>query len=197
MASEYSTSTTFDLRSQISSSSVGVHHASTAVQDVSMARASEVDHTTGDNLRLNALVVDDSLINRSILVRVLEKFGQFSEIIEVSTGHDAVRLCASKKFAIIFMDLEMPGMSGDEAAARIRSIGVTTPIVAVTGNVTRGDDINPLKQAGISEIVKKPVERQRVIDLCKSFIKFPIAVQQNQEKTGGARDSAVISVSKR
>ncbi|KAJ3065117.1 hypothetical protein HDU98_011478 [Podochytrium sp. JEL0797] len=123
-----------------------------------------------ETVKFSVLVVDDSLINRAILVKILEKFGHFNEIIEVSAGHDAVRLCQQKKFCLIFMDLEMPVMSGEEAAVRIRSLGVSTPIIAVTGNAVRGDDITPLRQAGISEIIKKPVDRQRVVELCKSFV---------------------------
>ncbi|KAJ3238054.1 hypothetical protein HDU77_011558 [Chytriomyces hyalinus] len=71
------------------------------------------------------------------------------------------------------MDLEMPIMSGEEASARIRSLGITIPIVAVTGNSIRGDDVNPLRQAGISEIVKKPVERQKIYELCRALVQFP------------------------
>ncbi|KAI9329275.1 hypothetical protein BDR26DRAFT_29192 [Obelidium mucronatum] len=59
-----------------------------------------------------ALVVDDSLMNRAILTKILEKFGKFHEIVEVASGHEAIKVCQQKKVCIIFMDLEMPGMSG-------------------------------------------------------------------------------------
>ncbi|KAI8832619.1 hypothetical protein BJ741DRAFT_614177 [Chytriomyces cf. hyalinus JEL632] len=153
----------------------------------------EFDREAVKYRRINVLVVDDSLINRSILVRVLDKLGLFDEIIEVSNGHDAVRLCSSKAFALIFMDLEMPFMSGEEASARIRSLGITIPIVAVTGNSIRGDDVNPLRQAGISEIVKKPVERQKIYDLCRALVQFPDAPSVSGFNFGRHAISATVS----
>ncbi|KAJ3287783.1 hypothetical protein HDU79_005420 [Rhizoclosmatium sp. JEL0117] len=119
-----------------------------------------------------ALVVDDSLVNKAILVRMLEKFGKFNEILEVSSGAEAVKMCQTRKVSIVFMDLEMPGMNGEEAAARIRAAGSTMPIVAVTGNTIKGDDAGPLRQVGIIEIVKKPVEIAKIFELCKTLIQF-------------------------
>ncbi|KAJ3139100.1 hypothetical protein HK100_011950 [Physocladia obscura] len=114
-----------------------------------------------------ALVVDDSLINRSILVKMLNKLDYFQEIIEASNGSDAVRLCSQKKFAIVFMDLEMPGMSGEEAIARIRTQGITAPIIVVSG--AHADEMSTLKHAGVTEILKKPVERAKIAEVCKTY----------------------------
>ncbi|KAJ3206632.1 hypothetical protein HDU82_004401 [Entophlyctis luteolus] len=119
-----------------------------------------------------ALVADDSIINRAILVRILTKLGYFHEVLESSTGHDALKQCSQRKFCIVFMDLEMPEMPGDEAAARIRGFGHSMPIVAVTGNLVRGDDANSLKQAGITDILKKPVDRVRVSEMCKRLLPY-------------------------
>ncbi|KAI9348593.1 CheY-like superfamily [Obelidium mucronatum] len=116
-----------------------------------------------------ALVVDDSIINRSILVKMLEKLELFDEIVQVANGHDAIRFCTMKPFKIIFMDLEMPGMHGEEAAARIRATGSKTPIIAVTGNIVRGKDENNLKVVGISQILLKPVDRATVKEICSKY----------------------------
>ncbi|KAI8607564.1 CheY-like superfamily [Chytriomyces sp. MP71] len=78
----------------------------------------------------NILVVDDSGVNRAILSKLLKNNEYVSDIVELSTGHDAVRFCSKRIFTLIFMDLEMPGMNGEEAAARIRAMGVQTPIIA-------------------------------------------------------------------
>ncbi|TPX46866.1 hypothetical protein CcCBS67573_g10288 [Chytriomyces confervae] len=91
------------------------------------------------------------------------------------------------------MDLEMPIMSGEEASARIRSLGITIPIVAVTGNSIRGDDVNPLRQAGISEIVKKPVERQKIYELCRALVQFPDTPSVSGFNLGGHATSVTAS----
>ncbi|KAJ3017085.1 UNVERIFIED_CONTAM: hypothetical protein HDU68_011863 [Siphonaria sp. JEL0065] len=116
------------------------------------------------------LVVDDSLINRQILVKMLKSLGLFSDIVEVATGLDAVKMCHLKKFSIIFMDLEMPGMNGDEAAARIRATGNMTPIVAVTGNIVRAEDKSPLRELRITEILTKPVSKHAIQAICNNYI---------------------------
>ncbi|KAI8834394.1 hypothetical protein BJ741DRAFT_609848 [Chytriomyces cf. hyalinus JEL632] len=75
-----------------------------------------------------------------------------------------------RQFSIIFMDLVMPGMNGEEAAARILSSGVETPIVAVTGNIVRGSDGNTLKSVGIHNVLMKPVDRTAANDLCRQLL---------------------------
>ncbi|KAJ3388509.1 hypothetical protein HDU84_009696 [Entophlyctis sp. JEL0112] len=141
-----------------------------------------------------ALVADDSIINRAILVRILTKLGYFHEVLESSTGHDALKQCSQRKFCIVFMDLEMPEMPGDEAAARIRGFGHSMPIVAVTGNLVRGDDANSLKQAGITDILKKPVDRVRVSEMCKRLL--PYVGKLEIHDAGDAAPAATRSNSK-
>ncbi|KAJ3244181.1 Ataxin-3 [Chytriomyces hyalinus] len=117
-----------------------------------------------------ALVVDDSGVSRSTLAKMLKKMGLFHDIVEVSNGYDAVRLCTMRQFSIIFMDLVMPGMNGEEAAARILSTGVETPIVAVTGNIVRGSDGTTLKSVGIHYVLMKPVDRTAANELCRQLL---------------------------
>ncbi|KAJ3005579.1 UNVERIFIED_CONTAM: hypothetical protein HDU68_004545 [Siphonaria sp. JEL0065] len=128
--------------------------------------------------KLSVLVVDDSLINRAILTKILESSGLFDEVTEVSNGAEAVRVCTQKRFCLIFMDLEMPIMSGEEATARIRALEIFTPIVAVTGNTMKADDIHPLWQAGMNEIIKKPVEKLKVLELCNLFLQLNVVSKQ-------------------
>ncbi|ORY46000.1 hypothetical protein BCR33DRAFT_716012 [Rhizoclosmatium globosum] len=120
--------------------------------------------------RTAALVVDDSITNRAILAKMLEKMEVFDDVAQVATGQDAIRLCGMKKFNIIFMDLEMPAMNGEETSARIRSAGIATPIVAVTGNIVRGNDESSLKVVGINQIMLKPITRQGVEDVCRKYV---------------------------
>ncbi|KAJ3209159.1 hypothetical protein HDU67_006373, partial [Dinochytrium kinnereticum] len=120
--------------------------------------------------KISILVVDDSGINRSVLVRMLEKSNQSFDIVEATNGNEAIKFFSLKKFGLVFMDLEMPGMDGEEAAARLRSSGITTPIIAVTGNAIRAETFGSLRQAGIDDAVTKPVTRQKVLEICKVYL---------------------------
>ncbi|KAJ3183746.1 hypothetical protein HK101_009869, partial [Irineochytrium annulatum] len=120
--------------------------------------------------RVPILVVDDSSVNRSVLARMLEKVNANHDVVEASNGADALRHFSARKFQLVLMDLEMPGMNGEEAAARIRTIDRTVPIVAVTGNMIRGEAIGTLRQAGILETVMKPLSRQKVTEICRNYL---------------------------
>jgi PAS domain S-box-containing protein len=82
------------------------------------------------------LVVDDSVENRFVLRRLLEQ-GGFS-VLEAANGQEAVDLFKDRQPHLIWMDLRMPGMDGDEAARRIReaeSGRLHTPIIALTAGL--------------------------------------------------------------
>jgi CheY-like chemotaxis protein/anti-sigma regulatory factor (Ser/Thr protein kinase) len=89
------------------------------------------------------LVVDDSVENRFVLRRLLEQ-GGFS-VLEAASGQEAVDLFKDRQPHLIWMDLRMPGMDGDEAARRIREAEngrgeekgkeIHTPIIALTAGI--------------------------------------------------------------
>ncbi|ORY40692.1 hypothetical protein BCR33DRAFT_767867 [Rhizoclosmatium globosum] len=133
-------------------------------------RASEPVRPTAIGTKTAALVVDDSLVNRSILAKMLKAYGKFADVLEVSNGTEAIRIVQQRKVSIVFMDLEMPGMSGEEATVRIRAAGYTMPIVAVTGNLVLGNNDGPLKNAGMHVVLKKPVEKGQVFDVCRTLL---------------------------
>ena len=81
------------------------------------------------NLRL--LFVDDTPSNLHIVEAYLEPLPIELHLSE--QGQDAIALCTTHHFDAIFMDVEMPGMSGLDAAVIIRKQS-TAPIIAMTGH---------------------------------------------------------------
>jgi two-component sensor histidine kinase len=78
------------------------------------------------------LIVDDLREKHLAYQVVLEDLGQ--NIVSVTSGEDALKLLAEREFAVILLDVNMPGMSGLETAAVIRSRRKSrhTPIIFVT-----------------------------------------------------------------
>ena len=95
--------------------------------------------------RVNILLVDDEPANLHALQAVLEPLEQ--NLITASSGTQALRQVLEHDFAVILLDVQMPDMSGIEAAAMIRERerSKTTPIIFLTGVVQdRGDDVQRL-----------------------------------------------------
>jgi two-component system response regulator YesN len=67
------------------------------------------------------LVADDEAIERKVLIKRLQKMSDGSfELYEAENGREALQIYAEKKVQILLLDIEMPGVTGLEAAEQIR-----------------------------------------------------------------------------
>jgi CheY-like chemotaxis protein/two-component sensor histidine kinase len=82
------------------------------------------------------LVVDDNAVGQRLVKHILGQAGYDVQL--AASGESAVELASGHPFDLILMDLQMPGMSGLEAATEIRKISsyADVPIVALTANAT-------------------------------------------------------------
>ncbi|HSX49786.1 MAG TPA: ATP-binding protein [Cellvibrio sp.] len=114
----------------------------------------------------NVLVVEDNLLNQEIIESLLESMG--ATVSCVGSGPEAIAVIqqqtvqqqtAPQTFDLILMDIQLPGMDGVEATARIRelAIGKQLPIIAVTANALPGDREAYLA-AGLDDYLSKPIE---------------------------------------
>lgn len=101
------------------------------------------------------LVVDDSRINLLLATSLLSKAG--AEVVGVDSGAEALDECGRRAFDIVLMDLEMPVMSGLEAARHLRREPGTaeTPIIAVTAHAYPEHRRQAL-ESGINDVLTKP-----------------------------------------
>ncbi len=83
-------------------------------------------------LRARILMVDDHQPNLLALEAILAPLGE--ELVGVTSGEDALRQLLEGEFALILMDVQMPGMDGIETAAVIkqRERNRSTPIIFLT-----------------------------------------------------------------
>ena len=104
------------------------------------------------------LVVDDYEPNILVLSSYLEDLGFSCDA--CSDGRQAVEQFDKQDYAVIFMDVQMPGMDGLEATSTIRSLEkerglATKPIVAVSAHI-RPADRQRCFDAGMDAYVAKP-----------------------------------------
>jgi CheY-like chemotaxis protein len=107
---------------------------------------------------LRILLAEDNPVNRLLAIRVLEKRGH--SVTVAGTGREALDATEERMFDVVLMDVEMPEMSGLEAATAIRRreqrTGTHIPIVAMTAHAMSGDRERCLA-AGMDAYVSKPV----------------------------------------
>ena len=99
------------------------------------------------------LVAEDNPINRRLAKKFLEEAGH--QVTLVDNGRLAAETAQSKKFDLIFMDMNMPEMDGLEATKLLRKAQVNTPIIALTGE-TSDKSIETCKKAGMDDFLTKP-----------------------------------------
>ena len=102
------------------------------------------------------LVVDDDQNVRLLTRQCLE--AEEMDVVEASNGFEAIDVFVLERPDLVFMDVEMPGMSGLEACQRIRELpqGKSIPIMIVTGSDDR-DSIDKGFDAGATQYRTKPV----------------------------------------
>ncbi|MCS4433896.1 histidine kinase N-terminal 7TM domain-containing protein [Aquiflexum gelatinilyticum] len=104
------------------------------------------------------LLVDDNPVNMLLAKAIVKKLLPTSVIFEAYNGLEALEEYKKEKPDLIFMDIQMPEMSGYEATKEIRKIEteVRTPIVALTAGTVKGEYQRCL-EAGMDDYLSKPV----------------------------------------
>ncbi len=101
------------------------------------------------------LVVDDEPINREVAQMQLEFVDLVADTAE--DGAEAVAMAQKNGYAAIFMDMQMPKLSGVEATQQIRQLPGyrDTPIIAMTANAF-AEDKTKCFEAGMNDFLAKP-----------------------------------------
>ena len=114
---------------------------------------------------LRVLLVEDNVVNRKVVVKMLKKMGCAVTVAE--NGRVALDLIEERAFDAVLMDCQMPVMDGYEAAREIRKredAGSRIPIVALTANALKGDRESCLA-AGMDDYITKPVKKDELAAL--------------------------------
>ena len=116
------------------------------------------------------LLAEDNLMNQQLIQRMLEKIGATVTLAE--NGEIAVKLALQQKFDLIYMDMQMPVMSGLDAVKVLRKHDYNGPIVMLTANVTL-EDRNQCSLAGSNDFLTKPINRQQLYQISAKYLASP------------------------
>jgi len=128
-------------------------------------------------MALNILIVDDSLLTRKAVKRIIGMIGlDVGNIVEAENGVDALKILDETKVDLVLADLNMPEMGGIEMIHKMKT-GETTkaiPVVIVTteSSTTR---IKELLMEGVKDYLHKPFTSEE----------FKEIISHTLEKTNG------------
>lgn len=149
-------------------------------------------HDNFKALNLHVLAVDDHLPNLIVLEALLGEINV--QTTKAQSGQEALQILQQriqnhdKPFDLIFMDIQMPVMSGIDTTRAIRSLestidGLHTPIIALTAHALT-EEKQKLLKIGMDDYVTKPIQMDQIIQILThwSSSKFVHPVK-SQEKT--------------
>ena len=127
-----------------------------------------IESSHEENFGMKALIVDDAQFMRNMIISVLTEIGA-AECVQAKDGAEAVSATETDLFDIIFMDWNMPNLSGLEAVKKIRASGKTMPIIMVTTESEKLRVIEAIK-AGATSYITKPFDRATLIEKIRGIL---------------------------
>ena len=103
------------------------------------------------------LVVDDTPANLVAMRRLLTRVD--ADVVTVESGNEALGACLEREFALVLLDVQMPGMDGFEVATLLGEESSTKDVPIIFVTAAYADDLNRLKgyRSGAVDYIAKPV----------------------------------------
>ena len=117
---------------------------------------------------MSVLLVEDSQDNQFLFSRYLTKAGALVDV--ASNGEEGFDKARVPKYDAILMDVQMPKLDGYGATSKIRSVGIQTPIIALTAHALKEDREKALS-SGFSGYLIKPLNPDLLIDTLVSYFR--------------------------
>jgi signal transduction histidine kinase/CheY-like chemotaxis protein len=127
---------------------------------------------------LKILLVEDSADNQMLIQNYLRSSGV--ELIKASDGEEGVEMAIRQRPDLILMDIQMPKLDGHDATKRLRGLGFSKPIVALTAHAMR-EERNKCFTSGCTDYLTKPIKRDVLIEVISKYVRNPTIVREPQQ----------------
>ena len=115
---------------------------------------------------LNILVVDDNFPSAFMMAEVLKRAGY--QVRVAVGGHEAIRAAAAEATDAILMDINLPDLSGFEAAKRIRTLIPQVKVIGISGLHVPGEMAGDLRI--FDERLQKPIQPEQLLAVLERLV---------------------------
>ncbi|MBS0290839.1 MAG: two-component sensor histidine kinase BarA [Proteobacteria bacterium] len=132
--------------------------------------------------QISVLAVDDYPSNLKLVAALLENLGVSADC--ANNGYEALQFIEKKKYDLIFMDIQMPGIDGIEVTNRIRGEedpGSHIPIIALTAHALTTEKEAVLR-AGMDDYLTKPIDEKDLQRIIEQWTKKILIHSQNSNE---------------
>jgi CheY-like chemotaxis protein len=116
---------------------------------------------------LSILWADDEI--DLLIPHILLLKGKGFEVVTANNGEDAIELVIDREFDLIFLDENMPGLTGLQVLTRIKTIRPNIPVVMIT-KIEEEDIMDEAIGSKIADYLIKPVNPKQVLLTIKKFV---------------------------
>lgn len=125
-------------------------------------------------LEYSILIAEDVEINRLLTKAILKMYFPNAKIYEVENGTEAIQAAENHDFDLILMDIQMPGLDGNDATKKIREMERTrekrVPILALTAGAFK-EEKEKAMASGMDGFLTKPLDKKKLLYALNQFLK--------------------------
>lgn len=134
--------------------------------DEDLAIESDSNLATLVQSHFKVLIVEDEPINQKILRLMFDV--EFCQFDLVGTGKEAIEFALKNNYDIIFLDIQLPDMTGLMVTEQLRQAGVKIPIIATTAHAF-DQEKRAFLQIGMDDVLTKPFTRDQIFAIMQKW----------------------------
>jgi signal transduction histidine kinase/HPt (histidine-containing phosphotransfer) domain-containing protein/ActR/RegA family two-component response regulator len=160
-----------------------------ALPDQALAGDAPRPEPTRASPGMRVLVVDDNVINRSLVAAQLEALGYEADLVE--SGVAALERMGAVRYDLVLMDCQIPGLDGYETTRRMRageSADARAVVIAMTAHVMAGERERCM-EAGMDDYLAKPVRLAQLQRTLRRWLQAGGAAASGERAMDGAGDA--------
>lgn len=115
------------------------------------------------------LVVEDNPDNMKLITWVLED--EAYQVTGVENAEDGIKLLKERSFDLVLMDIDLPGIDGEEATRILRAQEEFRhlPIIALTAHALK-EEVERIMSCGFTALATKPIDEEAIVQMIANYM---------------------------